>query len=267
VKRLAIAVLLGACGRLAFDPLGDPLDGAAGGDAIASTRYRDAVLGDAPIAYYRFDETGGMVASDHSGHGNDATYSAVDDTVVYSSPGALAGDPDRAVTLSGDGTGTGTAEALVRMPMTVDPWAGDFTVEVWVKPMSVNVAGNSDLIFVWEDYLVDGFRIGWSSNLTARVWNTEAGGTTTLESARVLVFGAWSHLVVTKLGSSMSIYLQGSLQTSTTFDYTAPPADADNCLGACHGALTDGIFDELAIYDRALTTAQIATHYAAGSMP
>lgn len=52
----------------------------------ASLAYRDAVVADAPIAYWRFGETSGAVALDESGHGNHAERSRtsfLDEVAVY----------------------------------------------------------------------------------------------------------------------------------------------------------------------------------------
>jgi len=58
----------------------------------------DAVLADTPIAYWRLDESAGMIARDSSGHGNDGTYIG---GVHPGTAGAIANDPDTAATFDG----------------------------------------------------------------------------------------------------------------------------------------------------------------------
>lgn len=81
------AVVLASCGRYDFDVVAD---------TIAPVSYRDAVLADAPIAYWRLDDPS-SVATDTTGQ-IDGTYATGCELGV---PGALADDPDTAVEFNG----------------------------------------------------------------------------------------------------------------------------------------------------------------------
>src|SRR5262249_54433642 len=72
------------------------MGGAAGAAGCKST-YRDAVLSDGPIAYWRLGEKKGLVAHNEIGNVDDGVY--VD--VGLGVPGALSCDPDTAAQFNG----------------------------------------------------------------------------------------------------------------------------------------------------------------------
>src|SRR5437588_11591152 len=85
--------------------------------------YRDTVLADSPIAYYRLGEASGTTAVDASGNGRNATYSGAG--VTYAQAGVIANDTDTSILLNGS---TGT----ITMPVSTEP-GGAFTVEGWYQ--------------------------------------------------------------------------------------------------------------------------------------
>ncbi|MDB4952633.1 MAG: hypothetical protein JWO36_202 [Myxococcales bacterium] len=250
-------VLLGACGRLDFATT-QSLD-------AAPETYPLAVLADHPVVYLRLDDTGGMVASDATGLGRDGRYSVQGGTLVYGLAGALGGT-DHAVSMTGDGNSGPNLVARVALPTSVYPWAGDFTIEFFVRPDAPPPIGWKNALFLWEDFRLSGFRTGWTINYLPELWTDEAGGTATITSTTPLVAGAWNHIAYTKHGNNVSIYLGGTLVAEGAIDYNVPPPDADNCLGSCHGMPSSGAFDELAIYGSALTAQQIQVHVAAAGI-
>src|SRR5215831_13382087 len=76
----------------------------AGVHALAASAsvspYAQAILADAPQAYWRLDETSGTTFADSTGHGNTSTLNA---GVTLGTPGALVSDP------TGTSTATSTA--------------------------------------------------------------------------------------------------------------------------------------------------------------
>jgi hypothetical protein len=261
VRVLPIACVL-ACGRIGFD-------GELAGDAQRlidvppGASYRDTVLASAPRMYYRLDETSGTVAADSSGNALDALYDAQQGGVItYAQPGAVAGDP--ATTVAGDGNiGPNVVASIVFNPLNMS-WAGDFSVEVFVAPHASPPAGSSAAIFVCEAYMTSGLRVGWDHQNALQAWTTEAGGTSTLTASVPVVFDTFQHVVVVHQGSSMSLYVDGTVVGSDgAFDYMAVAGNSAECgIGAFHGMPSYATFDELAIYDRALPAAEIAAHLA-----
>ena len=96
--------------------------------------YKNTVLADSPLVYYRLDEASGTTATDSSGSGHNGTYSATG--VTYSVTGAIRGDADKAVTFNGT---TGD----VTVPSPINP-TGSATLECWVK-IAANPTANCSL--------------------------------------------------------------------------------------------------------------------------
>jgi hypothetical protein len=80
---------------------------------------------------------------------------------------------------------------------------------------------------------------------------------------------AFTHVVVTSDGTTAQLYMNGVVSGAATIEGMASPAKAPFTWGA-HSNLTSepffqGALDELAVYDKALTPAQVATHFFAGT--
>ncbi len=265
--RPAVVLLsLAACGRLDFGAHPADSPPLAPIDTSVANVYPMAVLEDHPLAYYRLDEaTAATAAVDVSGHGNHAAYDIdFGGTGSFTVTGAILADSDPAVRLDAGGNYGSGGVANVVLPGTVFPWAGEFTIEGWIQPLAAPPQNASASFFVWEHYLHDGFRTGWSEALAPQLWTSESGRDSFVDGTIPLALGAWNHLVFTKRGTSVSIYVDGALSIEATIDYAVPDndnADDENCFGACHGMPSDGVFDELAIYDYALPAARIVAHY------
>ncbi len=269
--RLAvILVSLAACGRFDF---GARADGAldalplAAIDTSIAQAYPAAVLADHPLAYYRLDEASDtLAAADVSGHANHGSYElSSGGTATFATGGALVADADLdpALLLTGDGNSGGGGVSGMRIPAAIFPSAGDFTVEGWINPRSRPPTGWNDAFFMFEHHMVSGFRIGWTFDLAPELWTTEAGGSSSVYATTPLFLGAWNHLVITKAGGAVSIYVNGALSIQAMVDYVAPSPQelVENCFGACHGMPSDGVFDEVAIYDYALSIARVIAHH------
>ena len=93
-----------------------------------------------------------------------------------------------------------------------------------------------------------------------------SGAADALLSAALTV-GLWYHVVVTWSGTSWVLYVNG--EVSDTLTGTAPSATAtDNLVGAyANGGdgFLQGWVDELVIFNRLLTAAEVAARYAAGA--
>ena len=84
--------------------------------------------------------------------------------------------------------------------------------------------------------------------------------------------GEWHHIVTVRDAATgyNKLYVDGSLEADTVFTYSAgfvSSADvqvANFLQGGQHNYFFDGILDEIAIYDRALTEAEVREHYSKG---
>jgi hypothetical protein len=276
VVACAGAAALGAgCGRFGFDDgeHSGSADGSVGADRpltdASQPVYAAAVLGSAPYSYYRLDDASCASLHDSGSRGFDTACDVEGGTASVGAAGALAGaaaDPALAIT----GDGTPNLEAFVAIAPDATLWAGDFTVEAFVKP--TGLTGNASQVFVLCDqYNRNGFRSGWDDMYTLQAWTSESGegpdasgSNTTTGSA--IDAGNWNHIALVHTGTLFELFLNASMIGSNEMSYAAPNDDMDalDCaFGAVQGTSSNAVFDELAIYDRALSGSELAAHYAA----
>lgn len=258
----ALAFALG-CGRFDFAAQPDAAQRDAPGVDASPDSYAGLVLASAPRMYYRMSETAGTVAVDASGKGFDGEYVADLGTILLGQPGATT-DGDTGVLLDADGNlGPRTQAELVVDPANND-WAGDFTVEVFVRPITAPPAGTASSIFVCEDYLNNGFRLGWYFTSALQFWTDQAAGTSTGTASITLSYAQYNHVALVHSGTSFIVYQDGNpvITIADASDYVPADAGSDCGLGSFHGMPANGVYDELAIYNRALTQAELAAHLA-----
>lgn len=153
---------------------------------------------------------------------------------------------------------------------------GDFTIECWVKLFS-NTGQEPTIVSKrhaddHEAYVLfvkaDG-RLTFASRALdsqSRDWvetSTPAGVTVGND-------GQWTHVAVTCAGSTMKFYINGALVQTGTHP-ARPPTFSPLTIGAGTDGSNvfgewDGFIDELSIYDRALTAAEISSVASADSM-
>jgi hypothetical protein len=210
--------------------------------------YRQAVLADAPKAYWRLDETSGTTAVDQTG----AHPGSYRNGIALGRPGALVGEPSTSVALDGlddsvrvsDGGGPGGATGM--------------TVEAWVRPSTMPLTtatiARKDL-----QYLI---RLGSDGALTFRLWK---GGATfdLVSSPAVVPKGDWTQVVATWDGTTMSLYADATLVASRALAAPADVVTASLSLGASLDSYDwyAGQLDEVALYDAALPPARVQAHF------
>ncbi len=219
--------------------------------------YRGEVLADSPLMYLRLGETAGTIASDETGQ-HDATQNGV---LVWGAQGALAFDTDTAV----DGAGTGglVVSGTGWLPLG----ASARTLELWFRP-------NANTL------LSRGINYGLSTNgshvyfsHTHNEISVDVGGCR-FGVQGLTLSGQWHHAVLVYPSSATRcdeflIYLDGQKLspivisgTGTTLINTADSALSINQTSG--GTTNDCEFDEVAIYNSALTDQRILDHYLAG---
>jgi hypothetical protein len=240
----------------------DDANDSSDASAIPASRYRDAVMADHPLVYLRLgDPKGSTSAHDEIGKFN-GSYS--NGGITFGTPGALAGDPDLAITFT-DGTGK------IDMPAAaVFDFDGTkaFSVELWLKSSTPD---NPEFYVV--DHATSGVSLaGWllllgGSNGGA-TFVRYANNTTTAQvtGTAPLVLEKWHHLVATYESATAFLYLDGALVGQTATSLALPVLGTTFAIGnancACHVANAfRGDLDEVAIYDKALSAERITAHY------
>ncbi len=227
------------------------------GRVVTEKQYADLVLSMAPVSYWRLGERSGTVARDVMSR-NHGTYVAAPTLGVA---GALAGDGDTAVTFNGTSQYVDAGASASLQP-------GDtISIAAWVKRATTGataaVASSG-----WGKWWF-GFRSDDS------LWFQEvAGGAIFLSAVGAADLTSWHHYAVTKNGATTTVYRDGVAVAGTVTNRTLTTggspvyiAASYNWNGSAFAAADffDGPLDEVAIWNRALTAAEVAALYAAGA--
>jgi hypothetical protein len=231
-------------------------------------RYADAILADGPVSWWRLDEASGTTAADQIG-ANPGTYTG---GFTLGQPGALAqsGDADASVLLNG-------TTGYVSVPFSSALNTSVFTWEAWVK--FGTVSGQQAIISTTSEPSVNVFDgITWnldgSGNYAANINTGGPSGTFLyLGVTGGFVVGNWYHLAFTWNSSNGSYqgWVNGASTASGTQTVAGFAANTTGLMGigengsfAPPANTLSGNMAQAAVYNYALSTAQVAAHYNAG---
>ncbi|HEX7652055.1 MAG TPA: LamG-like jellyroll fold domain-containing protein, partial [Verrucomicrobiae bacterium] len=232
--------------------------------AAPSDAYGQLVASYSPVAYWRFDEGGGSVAYDYAG-GHNGIYGA--SSFFFdngpSGPGfpansyafsPLNGDPTSFVSVpaaSGVGLNTNTA-----------------TIVAWVNPFAL--PANAGIVVQRDASGVAGLGLNASGHLTYN-WNNDPNSWG-WDTGLVLPTGQWSMVALVTTATNTTIYLfnaGGQSSAVLNLSNTSTPFTGALEIGADaqdnSARVFSGDIDEVAIYRRALTSAQVIQLYTVGA--
>jgi hypothetical protein len=215
-----------------------------------ATAYRDAVMADGPVGYWRLAETAGN-ALDETGNATGGRYNG---GVTRGVPGALSSDANLAARFDG-------VDDYVSVPDNGPMDVGDtFTYELWVKRGATQG--------VTQRLLHKGAgpaALGFGTNNKVTLLPGGTGVSTTATSATAIVDQAWHHVVATKNGADVHIYVDGvdvtAPGTNTTMTVSTNALNIGRATSS--SAYTNADIDEVAIYPVALSSARVQAHYQA----
>jgi hypothetical protein len=226
-----------------------------GQDLCLTVLYSSAVAADRPLGYWRLDETSGTVSADASGRKHDGDRAGSPATIT---PGALAGDPDRATFFDG-------VDDKITAPAALPADATAFSVELWVSS-AADSGGHPVLSFGNADAggpflaITDG-----DDGLKLDLVDTSGASHAAASQAGSLTPGGWHHVVATYDGSHGALYLDGvkAADVDGTF---APRINGSLDIGASSDdkQVYKGGIDEVALYSGALGPGRIAAHHDIG---
>jgi hypothetical protein len=259
------AVASGGDGAGAASSVGGAGGGGTGGSAPCDrSTYAKLIVCDGPIGYWRLGEAG-TVKADSSGQNRNAQsiFSGGNERQVQ---GAIDGDSDQAAELT---TGarikftTGTTDALHF------GGAAPFTVEGWVAYVGTGIDSGIDLASCWYNQ-GKGYRFSIGAGMLGLTRYTTAGtdpmvsyvgGTNEFSPIAPL----FTYVAATFDGVNWRLYSNGSLAgVPYTNNASIQPAADEDFLVASPNSMTEARFDEIAIYPRALSGAEIKAHYDCG---
>lgn len=225
----------------------------AAGKATTSS-YRSTVLADSPVAYYRLNEATGTSAADSAGL-NTGTYTG---GFTLSQAGATS-DSDKATLFDG-------STGFVTVPNATALQLGDnFTLEAWVKLTAVIIDGGEHCLVGQGTGSGGGPGLVLYSNQIRLMFADQSAVFSTNPTA--LTDTSWHYMVATKAGSTSHIYIDAVSQSNSggASNHTFSSSTSAFAIGcrASGSAPLGATIDEVAIYNYALTSTQVAAHYAA----
>jgi fibronectin type 3 domain-containing protein len=199
-----------------------------------------AANGPGLVAAYSFDDGSGTTLSDASGNGHNGTVSGATWAAGHDG-GALSFDGSSA---SVDLGGLGTF------------YQSGFTLEAWVKKSGakkdVAVVGswNGGGPMLWVDHIAGDYQLVMNSGMSNY-----------LDSGQAPVAGQWQNLAATYDGSTARYYIDGTQVASRSVSF---PIGSSNvwrigAYGSPAGGFFDGLVDDVRIYSRALSGAEVQT--------
>jgi hypothetical protein len=223
--------------------------------------YRQEVMSDDPLLYYRLDEMGGAVAFDASGHAHSAAFSGA---FAFQQPGALRSDPSTAVAL------TAPASWLVVNDIAPVQFVGTapFTLEIFLKPVAYVETWN--LLFSVNQLDPTTGRQHYGAFVhqdQGAQFERVVDGNYQSVATMLPPLDVFTHFVCTYDGTALSLYINGAVVGTTPDTRSANPANTPLYIGNGGPGWTalNGVIDEPAVYDHALTADRVRAHYEAST--
>jgi hypothetical protein len=216
--------------------------------------YVSTILGDSPLVYYRLDEAGGITAADSSGHGYNGAYTS---RATLNQPGATS-DGDSAIGVSGQAVTGGAATAL-------PSGTAARSVEVWFKTTATPSSPYGSALVSWgAETSTQMFSLKVYSATQMKLTNWTNAYLFAVPAGANTLDGKWHYVVATYNGTSATVYYDGQSLGSKAVSVNT----VDSAIGLVLGAQTGnndtpfvGSLDEVAVYNTALSAAQVLAHY------
>lgn len=217
--------------------------------ALAPGSFAAAVVAQRPLAYWRLNETSGATAFDYAGHYDAGKVGSVAFGAAGPAPPTLSGfeGGNRAAGFNGLDAYLDASNGLLNA-------RSNFTLLGWLN----RVSEQPDTTGLWgqQDVVVFGF----IDETTLDVWSPRGGQA---DVPWPFPVGEWHFAVVVGNGADLRLYLDGALAGvggMATGDYGSSASGFHVGGGSLFDPLDNnfhGLLDEVAVFDRALTAAEI----------
>lgn len=228
--------------------------------ARAGQVARNTISHNGLVGWWTFDEGTSTTAHDFSGQGNIGSLSGT------GGPTWVAGERGKALFFAGNDTNNNQTVTITAGATNPElAILGDVTVSAWVKPSSSYVDGNQAVVRGGQGTDLD-YSIFFNPAVQGPYFHWYDGSTfpTVAGTSNSVPFDRWSHVTITRSGTTVSFYVNGVFTNSATV--TLPPVSAAQiAIGrtANVGVPQDysGAIDDVRIYNRALSSAEISDLY------
>ena len=246
---VALCLGAGACGTTPGRSSGPP--------AQAPSAYRETVLADRPVGYWRLDETDGASAYDQSPAAN---HGAIEAVVALTQTGATPGDGNTAMLFNGNG------RIFVPDSASLQIKGGAITLEAWVRPVAIQRG---------QTFILCKGRAGVQTEYCLVLMDGVPAYQSVVEhyvsTGDALPLGRWTHIAVTIVNNAAGTFYVNGIEAGTFAETTnhiitssthpvMVGAEADATSGWFTGAI-----DEVAVYDHALAAERLARHVASAA--
>ncbi|HEX3720323.1 MAG TPA: DUF2341 domain-containing protein [Verrucomicrobiae bacterium] len=245
--------------------------------------YPAQVLADHPMAFWRLDESSGDIAYDYVG-GNNGIYSNV--ALAYAPSYNPVTDPSEGnapyfggIQTNDSYVGSIPTNISFTAPTNVN---AEFSIEMWAQQYSANNDGGLAAIGVGyggEEFALDSG--GFDPAHDLRFYVNNAGGANSGAPSHVALQStpSWHHVVAVcdEANKLVSLYIDGTNAASTAIaiksgirSLTSPMSIGARISGNGDNNYDNqyfGLVDEVAVYNYALTSNQVAAHYLASGVP
>jgi hypothetical protein len=159
----------------------------------------------------------------------------------------------------------GSGYAEVADDATLDFGTGDFSIECWAKFDFENNGSSWNSIVSLGESIVSTISAGLATKVGKFYFNI--GGTTTVSSTTALVVGNWYHVVGTRTGTTMRLYINTAVESITATSAQTVTNTGSKIIG--DDAATDkrayqNLIDDPRLYNRPLTQKEITNNYNIG---
>lgn len=151
---------------------------------------------------------------------------------------------------------------------TLDVQTGDFSIDGWVNLRS----SREHFIGGKDNCDINSYALTVGTDNKPRFRVNGSDGSFEVVAANAVTLNAWHHLAAVKEGSNIKIYVNGILAGTEAVTGTFAANDQNFRIGgreaageSCSLVSTDGLIDELDVFDRALTLAEVQTIFGADS--
>lgn len=233
---------------------------------VASALLAGGQVQGSNVGYWNFDEGTGTTAGDTSGNSLDGTLAA-DTTLPNWVAGRSGESGDYALNFIGGAADTGPQVDLGNPALL--QITGSRSVAMWLNLNSLPASRYSLWGKAYDaegtiNILSDGsLQILWGSNSTGP-WNSSPMYSY-YNDAVGLTAGTWIYVAQVRDASTgrQRVYINGVAQTDVAFSLYNPTAASgvNQFIGTGYTASVDGIIDDVALFDEAVTDAQMASLY------